>query len=246
MRSLSVLPGRGKDGAREQFSELSLEAGRLYAVVGDTGSGKSRFIKDIEQLARGDSITGRTVLVDGRTAPACRADAVSNLIAHLSQSMRFVLDTDVTSFLHLHARCRNSAAAPDAVLSMANSLTLELIEARQNLNLLSGGQARALMIADIALICDSPVVLVDEVENAGIDKARALSVLCAAEKLVLVVTHDPHTALMAEERLVMRNGAVAHQLKRSPEEAVLFERLQQDYLDYRALQASLRNGETLL
>lgn len=246
MRRLSVLPGRGKDGARERFSQLSFEAGRLYAVVGDTGSGKSRLIKDIEQLARGDSVTGRTVLVDGLTAPACRVNAASNLIAHLSQSMRFVLDTDVASFLRLHARCRNSAAAPGAVLDRANSLTPERIEACQNLNMLSGGQARALMIADIALICDSPVVLVDEVENAGIDKTRALSMLCAAEKLVLVVTHDPHTALMAEERIVMRNGAVAHQLRRSPEEAALLERLQQDYLGYRALQASLRNGETLL
>ena len=29
------------------------------------------------------------------------------------------------------------------------------------------------MIADIALVCDSPVVLIDEIENAGVDKEKA-------------------------------------------------------------------------
>lgn len=52
------------------------------------------------------------------------------------------------------------------------------------------------MIADIALLCDSPIVLIDEIENAGIDKERALGLLQRHDKLVLVVTHDPHTALM--------------------------------------------------
>lgn len=33
------------------------------------------------------------------------------------------------------------------------------------------------MIADIALLCDSPIVLIDEIENAGIDKERALGLL---------------------------------------------------------------------
>lgn len=45
------------------------------------------------------------------------------------------------------------------------------------------------MIADIALICDSPVVLIDEIENAGIDKEHALRALLGHDKLVLVVTH---------------------------------------------------------
>ena len=47
----------------------------------------------------------------------------------------------------------------------------------QSLNQLSGGQSRALMIAAIALLCDSPIVLIDEIENAGIDKERALGLL---------------------------------------------------------------------
>ena len=33
---------------------------------------------------------------------------------------------------------------------------------------LSGGQTRALLIADATIICNTPIVLLDEVENAGI------------------------------------------------------------------------------
>ena len=51
MRSVTILAGCGKDGRPEPFDTISLERGGLYTIVGNTGSGKSRFIKDIEQLA---------------------------------------------------------------------------------------------------------------------------------------------------------------------------------------------------
>ena len=56
MRSVIILAGCGKDGRPEPFDSISLERGGLYTIVGNTGSGKSRFIKDIEQLACGDSM----------------------------------------------------------------------------------------------------------------------------------------------------------------------------------------------
>ena len=130
-------------------------------------------------------------------------------------------------------------------LAVANDITPEPIAMDESLNLLSGGQTRALMIADIALICDSPIVLVDEIENAGIDKQRALSLLQSREKLVLVVTHDPHTALMAERRLVMSGGAVKAVITRSEREAALYDQLSIEYARSQRLQTLLRKGELL-
>ena len=209
MQSVTILPGRDKTGKPEPFQGITLERGELCTIVGNTGSGKSRFIKDVEQLAHGDSVTRRRVLLDGVEIPAERRQSLSSqLVAHLGQNMRFVLDTSVGAFLRLHASCRQKEIRESDVLAVANDITPEPIAMDESLNLLSGGQTRALMIADIALICDSPIVLVDEIENAGIDKQRALSLLQSREKLVLVVTHDPHTALMAERRLVMSGGAV--------------------------------------
>ena len=108
MRSVTILAGCGKDGRPEPFDSISLERGGLYTIVGNTGSGKSRFIKDIEQLACGDSITGRRVLLDGVPVPLAERQSTSaHLVAHLGQNMRFVLDVSVEEFLQLHARCRD-------------------------------------------------------------------------------------------------------------------------------------------
>ena len=65
------------------------------------------------------------------------------------------------------------------------------------------------MIADIALLSASPIVLIDEIENAGIDRKRSLDLLIASDKIVLMSTHDPILALLGDRRIVVRNGAVA-------------------------------------
>ena len=246
MKTVTILPGHGKDGHPEPFSSISLERGALYTIVGNTGSGKSRFIKDIEQLACGDSVTGRRILLDDASVPPAERQNVSaHLVAHLGQNMRFVLDASVEEFLQLHAHCRDRMAAPAEVLALANEITPEPVNLRQGLNQLSGGQSRALMIADIALICDSPIVLIDEIENAGIDKERALSLLQKKDKLVLVVTHDPHTALMARRRIVLAGGAVAAVVERTAGEAALYEALGRAYREQRRYQIQLRKGACL-
>ena len=71
MECLTILPGHDKRGTVESFLPIHLKRGQLYTIVGNTGSGKSRLIKDVEQLAQGDSVTGRTILLDG--APVSRS-----------------------------------------------------------------------------------------------------------------------------------------------------------------------------
>lgn len=246
MQTITILPGIGKGGNPENYEAICLERGKLYTIVGSTGSGKSRFIKDIEQLADGDTITRRRILLDGNTVPLNERRIISRqLVAHLGQSMKFVLDTTVQDFLLLHIKCRESTATPEEVLALTNEITPEAVLPKSNLNELSGGQSRALMIADIALICNSPIVLIDEIENAGIDKERALQLLQSKEKLVLVVTHDPHTALMAQQRIVLSGGAVQAVLSRSPEEAALYEELGTVYRRQQQYQQLLRGGNYL-
>ena len=243
---ICVLPGTEKAGEPERVDEIRLAPVSMYAVVGNTGSGKSQLIKDIEQMVDGGSATRRRVLVDGR--PVGRAERrrrERELIAHLNQSMRFVLDARVDEFVELHASCRGSQVRVEEVLELANAITPEAVLPHANLNQLSGGQTLALMVADIALVCDSPVVLLDEIENAGINKEAALQVLCDASKLVLVVTHDPHTALMAGTRIVMEGGAVAAVRRRTAEEGAVFEELRAAHDRQLALQGRLRRGEVL-
>lgn len=247
MQSITIRAGSDKQGCPEPFDTLTLQRGELCTIVGNTGSGKSRLIKDVEQLAQGDSVTGRTILLDGAPVPRTTRQSLSaHLVAHLGQNMRFVLDTTVSEFLKLHAQCRERTISVSHVLELVNDITPEPVLPEQNLNLLSGGQTRALMIADIALICDSPIVLIDEIENAGVDKEKALGLLQSREKLVLVVTHDPHTALMASRRVVMGGGAVTAIVERTPAEAALYIQLSQAYHEQQRYQTALRKGEHLI
>jgi len=71
------------------------------------------------------------------------------------------------------------------------------------------------MIADVARLCASPVVLVDEIENAGVDRRRAVSLLTGSGKIVLMSTHDPMLALLAKRRWSLPEAAWRPSSKRA-------------------------------
>ena len=208
--SLEILGGTDRSGAKESVERVLVRSGESLAVVGPTGSGKSELLADIEQLAWGDTPSGRRVLLDGEPSQG----GGLGLVATLSQRTNFVMDADVESFVRLHAAALGKTAQGQVrgVVDLANSLCGEPIARESALQRLSGGQTRALMIADLALISNAPVVLIDEVENAGIDKHRALAALAGGGKIVLTATHDPVLMLMNERRLVMRGGGMRHVL----------------------------------
>ena len=240
---ITIHPGKDKDNNDEVFSSFSLAQGEMCSICGNTGSGKSQLIKDIELMANRDSVTKRVIHIDGALGVR---DNSKQLIAHLSQNMRFVLDSSVEEFIELHKECRqNSTISVNDVLILANKITSEKIVRTANLNELSGGQTRALMIADIALICDSPIVLIDEIENAGINKKLALETLLSKDKIVLIVTHDPQIILMAEKRIVLRNGAIIKVIKRSKSEEVILREIEEIDTKLSSLQQQLRKGEKL-
>lgn len=247
MKSITIYPGKDKFGNYENFNKLTFFKGNIYSIVGNTGSGKSRLIKDIEQFVNRDSLTNRKILIDDLEIPIEKRNSLSiNLISHLSQNMRFVLDSTVEEFLNIHKMCRNNKdVSIDKVLSVANSITAEPIILSQELNSLSGGQTRALMIADIALISNNPIILIDEIENAGINKNTALDILLKNDKLIFIVTHDPHTALMAEKRIIMSNGSILKVIDRTKDEAAILDSLKSMYEFQLKCQSKLRKGETI-
>ncbi|MDR1124630.1 MAG: ATP-binding cassette domain-containing protein [Deltaproteobacteria bacterium] len=202
------------------MEQISLKAGDSLAVVGPTGSGKSELLADIEQLADGDTPSRRTVrLLINDSAPDARVRA-SSVVATLSQRTNFIMDITVQGFVDMHAASLQKASGAWAgeVVSLANTLCGEPMRENSLLQRLSGGQTRALMIADIALMSDAPAVLIDEVENAGIDKYQALSVLRGHGKITVMATHDPMLMLSSPFRLVMSEGGMRSLLSVSLEE----------------------------
>jgi ABC-type lipoprotein export system ATPase subunit len=245
---LTILGGRDKSG-RPETAELRVRAGEVTCIVGPTGAGKSRLLEDIEALAQGDTPTRRRVLING-TVPSeeQRFDLGHRLVAQLTQNMNFVIDLPVAEFIALHAASRelsdpHSLAA--AVIECANTLAGEPLAADTPVTQLSGGQSRALMIADTALVSASPIVLVDEIENAGIDRRHALDVLVGADKIVLMSTHDPILALLGDRRIVIENGGIRDVLVTSANERANLGFLTELDAQLSALREAVRRGDRL-
>ena len=247
VEEITIIGGYDKQGNKEPVEEVKVKKGEVFGVVGPTGSGKSSLIADIEQLAQEDTFSRRKILVDGKSPSYDdRTNPRKKMVAQLSQNMNFLADMSVGDFLSLHAKCRGSSnKCVNAVVDLANTLTGEPIKNEQELTILSGGQSRALMVADVAIISNSPIVLIDEIENAGIRKHDAIKALAGHGKIVMVITHDPVLALMTDKRIVMKNGGMRNVVDTSQKEKKMAKKLNKIDELMLNLRDRVRNGEII-
>ncbi|NLY85304.1 MAG: ABC transporter ATP-binding protein [Tissierellia bacterium] len=249
VNSLTILPGHDKSGNKERFGELTISKSEIVSIVGPTGSGKSRLLADIEWTAMKDTPTGRTILINGELPDKkWRFSSNNKLVAQLSQNMNFVMDLTVREFLELHAASRlveDVEGTIDRIIDEANKLAGEKFDLNTPVTALSGGQSRALMIADTAILSSSPIVLIDEIENAGIDRKKALELLVSRDKIVLMATHDPILALMANRRIVIKNGGIDKVIETSKEEKELLVELEKMDNIIQRMRNELRCGQQL-
>lgn len=246
---ITIISGQDKHGNPEAFNQLVIKKGEIISIVGPTGSGKSRLLADIEWAADKDTPTKRQILINGRVPDKSIRFSTSNkLVAQLSQNMNFVMDLSVREFLELHAKSRMIEKEEEVIgkiISEANELAGEKFSMDTPVTGLSGGQSRALMIADTAILSTSPIILIDEIENAGIDRKRALKLLVKADKIVLMATHDPSLALMASKRIVIRNGGIHKVIQTDEKERGILIKLEEMDRVIGEMRKKLRAGEEL-
>ncbi|WP_101772462.1 ATP-binding cassette domain-containing protein [Peptostreptococcus faecalis] len=246
---MSILPGHNKSGEKENFDRIDIKKSEMIAIVGPTGSGKSRLLADIEWTAKEDTPTSRSIMINSEFPDKKQRFSSNNkLVAQLSQNMNFVMDLSVKEFLELHAKSRmveDIDKVVDTILEKANELAGEKFQMDTQITALSGGQSRALMIADTAILSSSPIVLIDEIENAGIDRKKALDLLVSSDKIVLMATHDPTLALLADRRIVIENGGISKVINTTPEEKKKLIELEEIDKIIQKMRYDLRRGKTL-
>lgn len=229
INKLTIFSGIGKTGEKELVDEVTIKMGDVVSIVGPTGSGKTMLINDIELFANRDTPSQRKILINDRVPPEeFSLDPSKNPISLITQHTTFLSDLPVQKFLETHVKIRKSGETESVIketLDFANQLTGEAIDRQSSMTELSGGQTRSLLIADAVVIGNSPIILLDEIENAGIHRAKALELLRSYEKIFIFVTHDLRIALLSDFRLVMKNGAIQKLIVTEDEEQRIAQRI---------------------
>ena len=199
--------------ALDNFS-LHVEGGEWIAIMGPSGSGKSTLVNLIGCLDRPSS---GEILLDGENVAAMSASELNRVRA---EKIGFV-------FQQFHLIPYLTALENVMLAQYFHSMTdeQEALEALERVGLeqrahhipsqLSGGEQQRVCIAR-ALINDPKIVLADE-PTGNLDAVneeivlRLLRELHQQGRTIVMVTHDPVVARLADRRIELHHGKIAAQ-----------------------------------
>lgn len=192
---------------------LTLPAGKTYALVGPSGAGKSTFTQLIPRFY--DVNTG-AIFIDGKDIRSIKLSDLRQHIALVPQDPVLFNDTVYNNLLvgkldateeEVHAAARQ-AFAEEFILSLDQGYDTPLGE---NGVRLSGGQRQRLAIAR-AFLRQAPILIMDEATSA-LDTHSEAFIQQALEKLihgrtVILIAHRFSSIRHADEVLVFDKGAI--------------------------------------
>ena len=180
---------------------LSVEEGKMYAILGPSGCGKTTLLSLMGGL---DSPTNGQILYDGQDIEKM------GLSAHRKNNIAFVFQSyNLIDYLTPKENVALTSKLPPLPILERVGLTDE--ESKRNVLKLSGGQQQRVAIAR-ALASDAKVILADE-PTGNLDEDTAADVTailkeCAHQmnKCVVIVTHSNELAKQADVIFRLRKG----------------------------------------
>lgn len=196
--------------------DIEVPAGRITAIIGANGSGKSTVLKNMARLLKP---TAGAVYLDGQAIHRLPTRLVAQQLAVLPQAPQAPDGLKVRELVRygrhpwqggMRPLSKQDEAKVDEAIALANLEDL----AHRPVGSLSGGQRQRAWIG-LALAQDSPLLLLDE-PTTSLDLAHQFEVLTLLERLnrergktVVLVLHDiNHASRYAHRVVALHEGRV--------------------------------------
>lgn len=178
-----------------------LEAGKMYAILGSSGCGKTTLLSLLGGL---DSPQSGQILYNGEDIEKI------GLAAHRKNHVTFIFQSyNLIDYLTPRENVALTSKVPPMPILERMGLTEE--ESRRNVLKLSGGQQQRVAIAR-ALASDASIILADE-PTGNLDEDTAVDITnilkeCAHQmgKCVIIVTHSNDLAKRADAIFRLKKG----------------------------------------
>lgn len=186
-----------KFGSRQLFSDTNLqfEGGKIYALIGISGCGKTTLLNMIGRLEpydNGEIIYDGTSLKDIKPSVFFR-----DYLGYLFQDFGLIESQTVKENLNL-GLVGNKLKEKEKISLMKqalNRVSLSYLDLKQPIFELSGGEAQRVALAKI-ILKDPPLILADE-PTASLDPKNSEELLSILESLknpnrtIIIATHNP-------------------------------------------------------
>ena len=194
--------------------DLTIEAGEFVAIIGASGSGKSTLMNILGCL---DRPSGGSYRISGRETSALEPDELAALRRehfgfifqryHLLSELTALANTEIPAIYAGQAPRERQARAAALLGRLGMSERLDHRPGQ-----LSGGQqqrvsiARAMMNGADVILADEPTGALDT--HSSDEVLRILRELHDSGKTVIIVTHDPGVAALAERTIEISDGRI--------------------------------------